>query len=215
LISGLGMRIVSLLLLATALTLSGAATAKSKGTKLLSSWSDPSVPFITGKKVLVVFIDSDIEKRKAIETEMAKYIKDAVLGYALLPDQSMLQDTEATRFQLKRNEIEYVVALRFDGTVPQFDSKTTDVYKDQSDFGSVAGMYGYWDNGWKSAYQQESITKTNKVIVQVETKVFDVATEKLIWSSKSQTVNPQNADEAVGGVIKANADAMRKDGLIK
>ena len=209
------MRIVSLLLLATALTFSAAATAKSKDTKLLSSWSDPSAPIITGKKVLVVFMDSDMEKRKAVETEMAKYIPNAVLGYTLLPDRSMLQDTEATRFQLKRNEIEYVVALRYDGTVPQFNAKTTDVYKDQSDFGSVAGMYGYWDNGWKSAYQQQSITKTNKTIVQVETKVFDVPTEKLIWSSKSQTVNPQNADEAVGGVIKANADAMRKDGLIK
>lgn len=209
------MRIVSSLLLATALTFSAAATAKSKDTKLLSSWSDPSAPIITGKKVLVVFMDSDMEKRKAVETEMAKYIPNAVLGYTLLPDQSMLQDTEATRFQLKRNEIEYVVALRYDGTVPQFNAKTTDVYKDQSDFGSVAGMYGYWDNGWKSAYQQQSITKTNKTIVQLETKVFDAPADKLVWSSKSQTVNPQNADEAIGGVIKANADAMRKSGLIK
>lgn len=209
------MRIVSLLLLATALTFSAAATAKSKDTKLLSSWSDPSAPIISGKKVLVVFIDSDMEKRKAVETEMAKYIPNAVLGYTLLPDRSMLQDTEATRFQLKRNEIEYVVALRYDGTVPQFNAKTTDVYKDQSDFGSVAGMYGYWDNGWKSAYKQQSITKSNKTIVQLETKVFDAPADKLVWSSKSQTVNPQNADEAIGGVIKANADAMRKSGLIK
>ena len=209
------MRIVSLLLLATALTFSATATAKSKDTKLLSSWSDPSAPIITGKKVLVVFMDSDIEKRKAVETEMAKYIPNAVLGYTLLPDQSMLQDTEATRFQLKRNEIEYVIALRYDGTVPQFNAKTTDVYKDQSDFGSVAGMYGYWDNGWKSAYKQQSITKSNKTIVQLETKVFDAPADKLVWSSKSQTVNPQNADEAIGGVIKANADAMKKSGLIK
>lgn len=209
------MRIVSLLLLATALTFSATATAKSKDTKLLSSWSDPSAPIISGKKVLVVFIDSDMEKRKAVETEMAKYIPNAVLGYTLLPDQSMLQDTEATRFQLKRNEIEYVIALRYDGTVPQFNAKTTDVYKDQSDFGSVAGMYGYWDNGWKSAYKQQSITKSNKTIVQLETKVFDAPADKLVWSSKSQTVNPQNADEAIGGVIKANADAMKKSGLIK
>lgn len=209
------MRIVSLLLLATALTLSSAATAKSKGTKLLSSWSDPSVPIISGKKVLVVFIDSDLEKRKAVESEMAKYIKNSVLGYTLLSDRSMLENNEATRFQLKRHAIDYIVALHFDGTVPQFDAKTTNVYKDQADFGSVAGMYGYWDNGWKSAYQQQSITKNNKTIVQIETKVFDVPTEKMIWTSKSQTMNPQNADEAVGGVIKANADAMRKDGLIK
>lgn len=211
------MRFSSLLIMASVLAfgVNQPVLSKSSGTKLLSSWSDPSSPLITGKKVLVVFIDSNIDKRKAVETEMAKYIPDAVLGYTLLPDQSMLQDNEATRFQLKRNQIEYVVALRYDGTVPQFDAKTTEVYKDQSDFGSVAGMYGYWNNGWRDAYKQESITKSNKVIVQVETKVFDVATDKLVWSSKSQTVNPQNADEAVGGVIKANADAMKKSGLIK
>lgn len=211
------MRLSSVLLLAVAFTFAGAqpAMSKSSGTKLLSSWSDPSAPIITGKKVLVVFIDSDIDKRKAVEAEMAKHIPNAILGYTLLADQSMLQDTEATRFQLKRNQIEYVVALRYDGTVPQFNAKTSDVYKDQSDFGSVAGMYGYWDNGWKSAYQQQSITKTNKTIAQLETKVFDVATEKLLWSSKSQTINPVNADEAIGSVIKANADAMRKSGLIK
>lgn len=211
------MRFSNLLVLAAVLAfgVSQPVFSKSTGTKLLSSWSDPSSPYITGKKVLVVFIDSDMDKRKAVETEMAKYIPDAVLGYTLLPDQSMLQDNEATRFQLKRNGIEYVVALRYDGTVPQFDAKKTEVYKDQSDFGSVAGMYGYWNNGWRTAYKEESITKSNKTIVQVETKVFDALTDKLVWSSKSQTVNPQNADEAVGGVIRANADAMKKSGLIK
>lgn len=210
------MRPLSLLLLATALAASAGAHAdKKKGTELMASWSDPSKPVISGKRVLVVFQSKDLEQRRAVESEMAKHIKGAELGVTLLPEQEMLKDSEATRFQLKRHKIDYLVVMRFEGTVPQLNYKESGVYKEQADMGSIGGMYGYWGNGWKDEYRKESITKTNKTIAQVSTKIFDVASEKLIWSSRSKTINPQNADEAVGGVVKANADAMRKAGMIK
>ncbi len=210
------MRTLSLLVLAAALVVSSAASAdKKKGTELMASWSDPSKPVISGKKVLVVFQDKDADKRRVVETELAKHIKGAELGVNVLPEAEMLKDGESTRFQLKRQKIDYLVVMRFEGTVPQLDYKESGIYKEQADIGSVDGMYGYWSNGWKDEYRSESITKTNKTIAQVSVKIFDVASEKLIWNSRSQTVNPQNADEAIGGVVKANADAMRKAGMIK
>ena len=210
------MRTLSLLVLAAALVVSSAASAdKKKGTELMASWSDPSKPVISGKKVLVVFQDKDADKRRAVETELAKHIKGAELGVDVLPEAEMLKDGESTRFQLKRQKIDYLVVMRFEGTVPQLDYKESGIYKEQADIGSVDGMYGYWSNGWKDEYRSESITKTNKTIAQVSVKIFDVASEKLIWNSRSQTVNPQNADEAIGGVVKANADAMRKAGMLK
>ena len=210
------MRTLSLLVLAAALVVSSAASAdKKKGTELMASWSDPSKPVISGKKVLVVFQDKDADKRRVVETELAKHIKGAELGVDVLPEAEMLKDGESTRFQLKRQKIDYLVVMRFEGTVPQLDYKESGIYKEQADIGSVDGMYGYWSNGWKDEYRSESITKTNKTIAQVSVKIFDVASEKLIWNSRSQTVNPQNADEAIGGVVKANADAMRKAGMIK
>lgn len=210
------MRTLSLLVLAAALVVSSAASAdKKKGTELMASWSDPSKPVISGKKVLVVFQDKDADKRRVVETELAKHIKGAELGVNVLPEAEMLKDGESTRFQLKRQKIDYLVVMRFEGTVPQLDYKESGIYKEQADIGSIDGMYGYWSNGWKDEYRSESITKTNKTIAQVSVKIFDVASEKLIWNSRSQTVNPQNADEAIGGVVKANADAMRKAGMIK
>ena len=210
------MRTLSLLVLAAALVVSSAASAdKKKGTELMASWSDPSKPVISGKKVLVVFQDKDADKRRVVETELSKHIKGAELGVNVLPEAEMLKDGESTRFQLKRQKIDYLVVMRFEGTVPQLDYKESGIYKEQADIGSVDGMYGYWSNGWKDEYRSESITKTNKTIAQVSVKIFDVASEKLIWNSRSQTVNPQNADEAIGGVVKANADAMRKAGMIK
>jgi hypothetical protein len=208
----LPMRLSGILLLASVLTLAACASSgPTKGTQLQSSWSDPSVTLTPGKKVLVVFRDKDTAKRREVETEMAALVKGAVLGVDVLPEREMLTNSEATRFQLKRNAIDYVLVLHFDGLTPQLDYKAADVYRQQSD----TGLYGYWDNGWKAAYEGESITKTNKVIAQADTRVFDVATGKLVWSSKSQSFNPQSSQAAIREILKANADGLRKSGLIR
>ena len=221
--SELSMRITSALLLAMlAVSGFGLADAKDKGTKLLSSWSDPSVKQIPNRKVLVVFQSSDADKRKLVETEMAKLIPGSIIGYTVLPEKEMLKDSEATRFLVKRSGADFVITMRFNGTVPSLNYKEAGVYKAQVDMISdtgdnyhSGGMYGYWSNGWKDEYRSESLTKSNKTIAQFETKIFAVKSGKLAWSSKSQTYNPKDMDAAVSGVIKANVDGMRKSGLIK
>jgi hypothetical protein len=35
-----------------------------------------------------------------------------------------------------------------------------------------------------------------------------------VWSSKSQTFNPQSSQAAIREILKANADGLRKSGLI-
>ena len=106
------MRTLSLLVLAAALVVSSTASAdKKKGTELMASWSDPSKPVISGKKVLVVFQDKDADKRRVVETELAKHIKGAELGVNVLPEAEMLKDGESTRFQLKRQKIDYLAAV--------------------------------------------------------------------------------------------------------
>ena len=210
------MRILNALLLA-ALAVSGFGTvnAKDTGTKLLSQWSDPSIKQIPNRKVLVVFQSSDADKRKLVETEMAKLIPGSIIGYTVLPEKEMLKDSEATRFLVKRSGADFVVSMRFNGTVPNLNYKEAGVYKAQADMGNVPGVYGYWSNGWKDEYRAESLTKSNKTIAQFETKIFAVESGKLAWSSKSQTYNPKDMDAAISGVIKANVDGMRKSGLIK
>lgn len=212
------MRSSGILILATAFLFGAPIHAAPKeGTKLLATWSDPSQPVISGKKVLVVFQSSDNDMRRVVETAMASDIPGAILGIDLLPNPEMLKDTQATRFQLKRNEIEYVVMLRVDGTVP--DVKYTDSGTYQTPTlaaqAGVVGYYGYWDNAYKTQFYDEKVKTTGKVIVQAETVVFNIPNDKKIWSSTSQTFNPKDMGEEVTEVLKANAAAMRKAGLIK
>lgn len=211
------MRNSVLAVLAIALLSTAAALAAPKsGTKLLGTWSDPSQPIAAGSKVLVVFQSGDNDMRRAVETAMAADIPGAILGIDLLPNPEMLQDTQATRFQLKRNEIEYVVLLRVDGTVP--DVKYTDSGTYQTPTlaaqAGVVGYWGYWDNAYKTQFYGEKVKTSKKVIVQAELAVFNVPNDKKIWSSTSQTFNPKDMGEEVTEVLKANAEAMRKAGLL-
>lgn len=212
------MRTSGLIVLATALVLAVAAQAAPKeGTKLLATWSDPSQPVISGKKVLVVFQSSDNDMRRAVETAMAADIPGAILGIDLLPNPEMLQDTQATRFQLKRNEIEYVVMLRVDGTVPDVKYTESGTYQTPTlaAQAGVVGYYGYWDNAYKTQFYDAKVKTSKKVIVQAETVVFNIPNDKKIWSSTSQTFNPNDMGEEVSEVLKANAAEMRKAGLLK
>lgn len=206
------MRFSSILLLASALTLAACTTSSPRqGTRLQSTWSDPSLTLEPGKRVLVVFRNTDPLKRREVETAMAALIPGAILGMDVLPEREMLTNSSATRARLQRDAIDYVLVLHFDGTTPNITYRPPGIKRQPVD----TGLSHYWSNGWQAAYESESIRKTTTVTVQVDTRVFDVASGKLAWSSKSQSFNPDNNQATIQQILKANADALRARGLIR
>jgi hypothetical protein len=53
------------------------------------------------------------------------------------------------------------------------------------------------------------------VTAVVETLVFDVTGNRLLWAGTSETTNAKGAQELVKKLVKAAAEQMRKDGLIR
>jgi hypothetical protein len=49
----------------------------------------------------------------------------------------------------------------------------------------------------------------------LETNLYDAATEKLVWSAQSETVNPGSIDKFVQDYPKKLIAQMVKDGLLK
>jgi hypothetical protein len=50
--------------------------------------------------------------------------------------------------------------------------------------------------------------------VSVETLVYSLKQNKLVWAGQSQTTNPNNVDSFVREVATAAAQELRKHGLI-
>jgi hypothetical protein len=176
-------------------------------TTIRDSWRDPSVGRIEFKKVLAMAITADETLRRVAEDEMVRQMPgvQAVASYTLLTEEDY-RNLEQAKAR--------VAAAGFDGVV------TMRLIKSEQQVTQVPGAYataypqfwGYYGYAWPMVYDPGYLR--TDTIVQVETKVYALADDKLIWSGLSETFNPRDAQDLVRGVAEAVAKDMRKQGLI-
>ena len=74
-------------------------------------------------------------------------------------------------------------------------------------------FWGYWGWGWGSVWEPGYL-RVEKV-VKVETLVYSVTQDELIWAGVSKTVDPSHVDDLVSDLAKAVTDQMEKAGLLR
>ena len=75
--------------------------------------------------------------------------------------------------------------------------------------GYWGGYYGY---GWGGAYGGTEI-RTDTIVI-VETLVYSLKQNKLVWAGQSKTTNPSKIDAFVKEVAAGAGKEMRKLGLL-
>ena len=48
----------------------------------------------------------------------------------------------------------------------------------------------------------------------IETLVYDMQADKLVWAGRSESTNPSRVDSLIKELVAAAADEMKKQGLI-
>jgi hypothetical protein len=75
-----------------------------------------------------------------------------------------------------------------------------------------AGFYGFYRSRYN--YTHEPGYSSTSTTVRLETNLYDVKTEKLIWSGQSKTLSYDPTDQIIKDVIKTVVDSLQKDKLI-
>ncbi|MBC2716413.1 MAG: hypothetical protein HF978_14000 [Desulfobacteraceae bacterium] len=75
------------------------------------------------------------------------------------------------------------------------------------------GYYGYY--GYAHSYVHNPGYSSIDTIVRLETNLYDVKTEQLIWSGQSKTWNKDSKNEIINDVIKVVINDLQKNKLIK
>jgi hypothetical protein len=78
--------------------------------------------------------------------------------------------------------------------------------------GPYGGFGPYWGYGWGSVYSPGYLQ--TDTLVSVETLLYGLKDDKLIWASTSRTENPTNLSGLVNEVAYATANAMVKEGVL-
>ena len=192
--------------------LAGAALlASCASTSFVSTWKAPDAQSLRGEgKVVTVVMTQNEGMRRSAEDSLAQEITKmgakagAIPAYSLIPNEPT-QNEAAAQAALEQAGVGVIVVMRPTAVAQEISSSPT-----ASASYWHGGYYGY---GWGAAYGPSMNIQTD-TIVHIETLVYSMKQNKLVWSGQSKTTNPSNLDALVKEVIYAVADEMKKGGLI-
>jgi hypothetical protein len=182
-----------------------------------STWKAPDAQPIKiepGDKVLAMVMSPNDATRRASEAALAAEISrrsgaDAIPSYTVIPD-DVIQDKEKAKPYIEKSGAKYAVIMRVTGTDKELQGSGP-MYG--PGWGGYGGFYGgFYGWGWGAAYSPGYLT-TN-TLVHVETLVYDLKSDKMIWAGQSETMNPTKAEKMIKELVDEAANEMRKEGLI-
>jgi hypothetical protein len=163
----------------------------------------------TVKKIIVMGISQKQSIQRFFEDEFVRQLRqrgiDGVAGYTVLPyDQKIDKDFIAQK--AREAGADTVLVARPLSREIQRSYVPGQAY-------AVPGPYSRWGSYYGHAYSPGYVVEDE--YVYIETNLFDVATEKLIWSTQSETVILASDQELIKSFISTMISQLSSDKLIK
>ena len=182
----------------------------STGTNIVQSWKDPTARPIEFKKVMFFYLEKDRTVRGFAEEEFVRKVK----GTTVVPSIALFAEVAPKDVDKMKDQLR---AQGFDGGVLMRIARVDEVTRQepgihpgfQSSFGDY---YGYW---WSYAPAGYSGQMVKERTIRVETVVYALDEDKLVWAGISETENPEGIKDLVAEVIDAVAKSLREKGLLK
>jgi hypothetical protein len=95
-------------------------------------------------------------------------------------------------------------------TVSLTSKRSKDLYARGGGFYPYGGYYGFWGPSfWGPGYT------IRESVYYIESNLYDLRTNKIIWSAQSETINPGSIENFVKSYPKVLVGQMVKDGVLK
>jgi len=172
------------------------------GTEITQNQIDDAYKGKPVSDILVIAITGNEHNRRVFEKKFVAQLKsvgvDAVSSEEAIPMPANLELKKETILNaVNQYENDAVIITHLIG-------------KEEKDVSTRSGsahrgFYGFY----RSRYSDSGYSSTT-TIVRLETNLYDVKTEKLIWSGKSKTWSKDSKDQIINDVIKALINNLQK-----
>ena len=164
-----------------------------------------------GKKVAALVISNDDSLRVAGEESLVRELAargiQAVASYRIAPKEE-LRRADTARPWFEKAGVEGLVAVRPVSADTQRSYNTGTWVS--TNYATLWGYYGY---GWSAVYVPGGVQR--ETLVVVETTVYSLPRDQLLWAAVSETRNPRDLRGFVQELIKESVEEMQKQGLAK
>jgi hypothetical protein len=180
--------------------------------KFNSAWrsSEAGTVSFAGKKIAALVISQDdslrIPGEEAIVRELTARGLQSVATYRIAPKEE-LQSAERAKPWFEKAGVEGVVALR----PVSKDTRTS--YAEMWTSPYYSSFWGYYGYGWGVPYV--AFPTGRDTIVVVETTIYSVPRNMLLWAAVSETKNPSTLPKFVEDLVKESVKELHKQGLAR
>jgi hypothetical protein len=171
------------------------ALSACSATHVVTQWQDPATSQIAFTKLLALVIGGDQALIRIGEEDLCSQVTRVLCkaAYLAIPD-SMRGDIPAVKALVRKEGFDGALVFRVVG------ERERVTYVPPSYGPTFWGYYGYtraYDPGYYRADQ----------LVRVETSIYSIAEDKLLWVATTETVNPKD----LGTLIDEVSGAVRKE----
>ena len=193
------------------------AAAACASTSFNSTWRNPAAEpgNFKGQKVAALVMSKEQSVRFGAEDALARELTArgivGIAAYSLIPKE-LVQDKEKAKEFLEKANVVGVVAMRVVGKDQQITQSGGGMYWGGPAYATFwgAGYYGY---GWGGVYSPGYI-QTDTIVI-VETLVYSLPQNKLVWAAQSETTNPSKVGPFIHELVTKAAAEMEKQGLVR
>ena len=181
-------------------------TISCAGTELTQKPVDDDYKGKPVSNILVIAITGNEHNRRSFEKKFVAQLKsvgvDAISSEEAIPMPADLElKKERILNAVNQNENDAVIITHLIG------KEEKDVFTRGGS--AQRGFYGFYH----SRYSDPGYSSTTTT-VRLETNLYDVKTEKLIWSGQSETWSKDSKDQIINDVIKAVVNNLQKNKLL-
>ena len=174
-------------------------------------WMDASTISFAGKKVAALVISQDDSLRVAGEEALVRELTarglQGVATYRIAPKEE-LQKAERAKVWFEKANVEGVVAVR-----PVSADKVSTYTPGTWINPYYSTLWGYYGYGWGSVYIPGRTDR--ETVVVVESTIYSVPRNQLVWAGVSETRNPKDLRQFVEELVKEAVSELQKQGLAK
>ena len=181
--------------------------------KFTSAWKSPDAGSVSfaGKKVAALVMTPDDSLRVSGEESLVRELTarglQSVATYRIAPKEE-LKSAERAKVWFEKANVEGVVAMR-----PVSKDKRTTYNPGTWVNPYYSTFWGYYGYGWGSMYIPGSYDQDT--IVVVETTIYSIPRDQLVWAAVSETKNPKDLQRFVQDLVKESVKELHKQGLAR
>jgi len=198
--------------------------AACSATTMIASWGAKEPEPKKYERLAVVVMSPNTSNRATVEDAIASQFRSKVIkAYATFntfPFAGQMGTLDLDTATIQRKIRERVNENHFDAllTIVLLDKQKEERYVEGSSISIAAPVYGYpyygyYSYAYSTVYSSGYYTSTTSYFI--ESNLYDVASEKLVWTAQTKTENPASLDKEAPNFAKLIVDDMIVKKVIK